>query len=265
MTISTAPRTLLATMRYEAVMAGRARVLWWSLVPLSALAVLLAITSPKVTAADDPVQRVGTVAILFSLLCTVGVAVGLADRFVGHRRGGLTDLLDATAGGGAVRLVGALLGSLAVAVTVPVAAFLALVLVTAISFGSTTALGAGVLAVVAILLPAALVASTFAALLGVLVPPAAARVITVVAWFWATVLSPTLVPIPTITGTVLSPLGHYPAAAWLREPRSAATYGLDGLLRPEIGTPSALFAVLVALAASAVFLALTRIRLALAR
>lgn len=265
MTTATVPRTLFATVRYEALMAGRAKVLWWALVPLTALSVLLATTSPKVLATTEPVARVGTIAILFSLLCTLGVAIGLADRFAGHGRSGLTDLLDATAAGAAVRLVGALLGSLAVAMAVPVGAFLVLAVITAIMFGSGAALGAGVLAVGTILLPAALVLTTFAALLGVLVPAAAARVLTVLVWFWATVLNPGLVPVPTITGTVLSPLGHYPAAAWLGESHSAATYGLGGVLRPEVTTASAVLAVLVALVASAVFLALTRARLALAR
>ncbi|HEY2765375.1 MAG TPA: hypothetical protein VGJ13_15400 [Pseudonocardiaceae bacterium] len=265
MTTATVPRTLFATVRYEAVMAGRARVLWWALVPLTALAVLLATTSPNVVGSAEPVARVANTAILFAMLCTLGVAIGLTDRFVGHRRSGLTDLLDATAAGGTVRLVGALLGALAVAMAVPVGAFLVLVVITALSAGSGAVLGAGVVAVVTILLPAGLVLSTFTALLGVLVPPAVARVLTVLAWMWATVLSPALVPIPTITGTVLSPLGHYPAAAWLHESQAAATYGLDGALRPAVTTGSALLALLVALAASAVFLALTRIRLALAR
>lgn len=251
------PRTLLATAYYEALRATRARVLWWALTPLTALAVLLALTSGRITGLDDPSQRAGETAVVFSLLCALGVAIGLTDRFAAHRRSGLTEVLDATAAGGVVRVIGALFGSLAVALAVPVGAFAVLTVVTAITTGTTTALAAGMLAVVTILLPASLVSTTFAALLGNLVPVAIARVITVFVWLWATVLNPALLPVPTITGTVLSPLGRYPAAAWLHSTGSSATYGLDGALRPTPTSATALLAVLIPLVASAVFLGLT--------
>ncbi|GAA1231629.1 hypothetical protein GCM10009676_13310 [Prauserella halophila] len=255
-------RTLVATARYEALMAARGRMLWWALTPLTLLAVLLALTSEQVVGNADPVRRVAETAIVFSLLCTVGVAVGLTDRLRIHRRSGLTDLLDATAARGSVRLVGSFLGSLAVALAVPLIGFCTLVVTIAIETGSASALVAGLVAAAVIILPASVVLASFATLLGVLMPAAFARAITVVAWIWATVLNPTILPVPTVTGTVLSPLGRYPAAAWLHAPQTGATYGLDGVLRPVVSGGTATLQVLVVLAVAALLLSITNIRLA---
>lgn len=254
-------RTVLATARYEALIALRTKALWWSLLPLTALALLLAATSGRVVGASDPVRRVAETSLVFSLLCTLGIAVGLAGRLAGHRRSGLTDLLDATAAGIPARVAGSLLGSLLVALVPPVCGFLLLVVVTSISTGTPAAVGAGLLAIVVVLLPASLMLSSFAAMLGVLLPVAAARVLTAVFWLWATVLNPMLLPVPTATGTVLSPLARYPAAAWLHASPASATYGLSGALRPEVHSATATAQVLCTLAASAVFLAVAAIRL----
>lgn len=256
-----AVRTVLATARYEALMALRTRVLWWSLLPLTALALLLASTSGRVVGAADPVRRVAETALVFSLLCTVGIAVGLCDRLVGRHRPGLTDLLDATAAGIPARVLGSLLGTLLVASAVPVIGFLLLVVVTAISMRAPEALGAGLVAVVLVLLPAVLVLSSFAAMLSAFVPVPAARVVTVVVWLWATMLNPALVPVPTITGTVLSPLARYPAAAWLHASPESATYGLGGALRPEVGAGTAAAQLLAVIGTAAVLLAVTGFRL----
>ncbi|MGH3750685.1 MAG: hypothetical protein ACRDT8_25210, partial [Micromonosporaceae bacterium] len=183
-------------------------------------------------------------------------------RLSGHRRPGLAEVLDATAGAGAARAVGGFLGSFALAMAVPVAAYLGLVAVTAVEFRSVATLGAGVVAVLTVLLPGGLALGAFSVLLGVVAPAALARVVTAAGWVWATVSTPWLAPYPTVTGTVLSPLGRYPAAEWLHGSPWLATYGLDGPLRPEVDTWSALLAVLAPVVAAACFLALTWIRLA---
>lgn len=255
-------RTLVATAWYEARMSARGRMLWWALTPLTLLAVLLALTSEQVVGSDDPVRRVAETAIVFSLLCTIGVAVGLADRLTVHRRSGLSDLLDATAAHGSVRLVGSFLGSVGVALTVPLIGFGALTVTIAVDTGSVSALLAGLVAAVVIILPASVVLTSFATLLGVLLPAAFARVITVVVWVWATVVNPTILSVPTVTGTVLSPLGRYPAAAWLHASPTGATYGVDGLLRPVVTSGTATLQIGAMFVLAAVLLTLTHLRLA---
>lgn len=263
--IAVRARTVLAAARCEALMALRARVLWWSLLPLTALSLLLASTSGRVVSADDPVRRVAEAALVFSLLCTIGVAVGLADRLVSHHRPGLADLLDATAAGLPARMFGSLLGSLLVALAAPVSGYVLLVIVVSISTGAPEAVGAGALAIGVVLVPASLASSSFAAMLGVLVPVQAARVLAVVVWLWSTMLSPALLPVPTITGTVLSPLGRYPAAAWLHASPETATHGLDGLLRPEVHSGTALLQLLAMFTAALVFLTVASFRLSARR
>lgn len=258
-------RTLLAAAFYEALMVLRTRALWWSLLPLTALSLLLASTSGQVVGTDDPVRRVAETALVFSLLCTIGISVGLADRFINHHRSGIADLLDATAAGLPARIVGSLLGALLVALTVPISGFFLLVTVTSFNMAAPEAFGAGLLAVAVVLLPASLALSSFAAMLGVLIPVQPARVVTVVVWLWSTMLSPALLPIPTITGTVFSPLGRYPAAAWLHSSPETATHGIDGLLRPEVHSGTAVLHLLAMLTAAALFLAVAVIRLSARR
>ncbi len=81
-------------------------------------------------------------------------------------------------------------------------------------------------------------------------------------WIWATVFNPTLLPVPTLTGTMFSPLGRYPAAAWLHTSPTGATYGADGVLRPAVHGGTAALSLLVLLAVTLALLALARIRLA---
>ncbi|GLV51026.1 hypothetical protein TBS_15960 [Thermobispora bispora] len=72
-------------------------------------------------------------------------------------------------------------------------------------------------------------------------------------WAWATVLNPRVLPIPTVSYTILSPGGGYPAVAWLGAPRRAAV--LNG---QEIGASAAAVNLLVVLACTAVLLAVAR-------
>ncbi|MET8999278.1 hypothetical protein [Amycolatopsis sp. NPDC004169] len=238
---------------YEARMAARGRVLWLTLLPLTALAVLLALSSPAVAGQDDPAGRIGTTVLVVNTFATAGLGVALAGRLNQHSAPGLAEVLDTTPGGGTTRLAGVLAGALAVAL-VPVSAVV-VVIGAAVSIRSGTAapLAYAVLGVLTVLVPAAVAMTTFAGLLGLLMPVIVARVLVVALWFWATQLSPSFVPVPSPTGTVLSPLGGYPAVAWLGARRIWAGRGLDGVLSPAPGSGAAVLNVVLVLVSAAVF------------
>ncbi|CAL9650191.1 hypothetical protein SUDANB105_06602 [Streptomyces sp. enrichment culture] len=232
---------LLWTIRYEALMAVRRRVVWAAVLPLAALTLLLAVTSPVVTDPADPAVRVGVTAVLANTFCTLGLALALTDRL---RRGvearGMPELLAATAAGRVPRGTGALLGPLLAALG-PVAALLLLYgAVLSLTETSGRPLTAALIALGTAVLPAALLATAFAGLLGLLMPVAAARAVVVAVWLWATHFPPRFSPLPTPTGTVFSPLGGYPLVAWADAPRIWAARGGTGPLRPDVTGTSAL-------------------------
>ena len=84
-----------------------------------------------------------------NLLVTLGVAVGLTDRFARTRRRGLGEVLDTTTAGPTRRMLGTLLGALTVALAPAAVGMLALGGHFAITRGAVTALGWAIVAFVA--------------------------------------------------------------------------------------------------------------------
>jgi ABC-2 type transport system permease protein len=72
-----------------------------------------------------------------------------------------------------------------------------------------------------------------------------------VVWLWACHFPPSFSPVPTPTGTVLSPLGGYPLVAWAHAPEVWAAREGTGALRPAPGDPAALLNVALVLATAA--------------
>ncbi|MFF4596830.1 hypothetical protein [Amycolatopsis sp. NPDC001319] len=250
------------SVRYEARMAARGRVLWLSLLPLTALAVLLALSSPMVTGMADPVGRVGMTLVVVNTFAVAGLGVALAGRLSQHTRPGLTEVLDTTPAGRTTRMAGNLAGALAVALT-PIAGVVVLIgIVASAQAGSVAPVVNSLLGIVTMLVPAALAITTLAGLLGLLMPVVLARVVVVALWLWATQLSPGFVPVPTPTGTVLSPLGGYPAVAWLGARHVWAARGRTGFLSPPAGAGSALLNIALVLMCAVVFFCAARLVLA---
>src|SRR5690606_41903916 len=97
---------------------------------------------------------------------------------------------------------------------------------------------------------------------GLVMPRALARVAGVLAWCWATIATPRFSPVPTPTGTLLSPLGGYPGAAWLGQPEVLAHRFLDGPLSPPVGTGTALLNLAAVAGTTALFVAAAGLLLA---
>ncbi|MFF4605288.1 hypothetical protein ACFY12_21460 [Streptomyces sp. NPDC001339] len=240
---------LLWTLRYEALMAARRKTVWGSVLPLALLSLLLAITSPVVTAHSDPAVRVGAATVLINSFCTLGVGLALADRLRRDRDShGISELLSATPAGPFMRTAGRLAGPLLTALA-PIAALILLhAVVTSATGGSVAPLGSAVVSLMTAVLPSAMLATSLAGLLGVLLPVAAARAVTVVVWLWACHFPPSFSPLPTATGTVLSPLGGYQLVAWAHAPAVWAARQGTGVLRPAVSNTTALLNVALILA-----------------
>lgn len=248
-----------AGLRYEIVMALRHRPLWLAMVPLSVLAVLLAIASPGIGPDAPPGLRIAQVAGAVTLLSSVGVVVAAADRWRRQLQPGVAELLDATPAPSLLRVSSSVVATVLVASVPPAVVILGSAVVVAVRGGSVSALGAGVVAATVVLLPATLLAGCLSATLGLVLPLAAARVVGVGVWAWATIATPRLLPFPTVTGTVLSPSGSYPSVAWLGGTPGEATRGATGWLSPAPTTATAVLNVALVLLASVLLLGLSRL------
>jgi ABC-2 type transport system permease protein len=201
------------TVRYEVTMAFRGRTPWLALLPLCVVALLIGLGSPALTGYDNPVARIGATASMVTVIGSIGVAVALADRLSAQQRTGLHELIAATPMVAATRMVWVLLGPWLVAMVPVAVVVLAIGARIAGAEGSVRPLPAALATLLTMVVPGSLLLTAVANLLSLLVPVAAARVLVVPFWYWATALSP-LIRVPTLTGTVLSPGGAQQAAAW---------------------------------------------------
>lgn len=245
---------LAASARCDVVMTLRSRLLWLAVAPLAALSLLLAFTSHHGGASAGPGARVADTAVMVNLIGGLGLAMALADRFRWHRRIGLADLLAATPGSPTARLAGTLAGSAAVALVPMAAALLVFGVVTAIDTGGVRPVATALAGIVLVLVPGGLVVAALAALAGLVLPVTIARIAVAGVWGWATIFNSRVLPLPTVSYTMLSPAGGYPAVAWLGAPRSDAV--LDG---QAISGGAAAVNVLVVLACTVALLAVARI------
>ncbi|MFF9345842.1 hypothetical protein [Streptomyces sp. NPDC014734] len=243
---------LLWTLRYEALMTARRKVVWGAVLPLALLSLLLVITSPVIVGHGDLAARTGAAAVVVNTFCTLGVGIALADRLrLGLEARGMAELLAATPTGVLPRTAGVLGGPLLTALAPVAGLFLLYAAVFSVAGGSFAPIVSAVVALCTAVIPAALLVTAFAGLLGVLLPVAAARAVTVAVWLWACHFPPAFSPLPTPTGTVLSPLGGYPLVAWAHAPEVWAARQSTGVLRPEADGTAALLNVALVLAMAA--------------
>ncbi|MFD7643995.1 hypothetical protein ACFV4P_25465 [Kitasatospora sp. NPDC059795] len=254
-TVTTA---VAVTAAYEFRMATRAKVLWFAVLPLLAIATVVLATSPRIGAEDSAAAKVGGWAVVINLITTVGLGVALADRFVRIRGMGLTELLESTPASTAGRMAGTLVGSLAAALA-PVALLMVVVGgYFTVADGSPAALGWAVVAFLTVIVPGALLLSTFASTAALWVPLPVARVLSALIWFWMTAFSSNVVPTPSPTGTLLSPLGDYVATGWMGSTRIWAGHGHPEAISPHPSAASALANLVVVLLLTAVLFGIAR-------
>lgn len=247
-----------AGFRYELLMQLRKRSAWLTMAALAALTVVVSpgnVTS--VFSEPDPAAAMVFAGRLVLLLLPVGFGALLADRLVRDEVLNVRQVLDATPGHQAARLLGKYLGA-CLACAVPV---LGCYLAMAVGYGDFAALRYALVVAVAVLVPALLFVGAFAMLCSLVMPAPLFRVLFAGYWFWACLVDPGL--LPTLNQTLVGPVNAYALEVFLGADLAGPVPGAAfNLLRPDPTTATALLSVAVLLAMAAGALAAARALLA---
>jgi hypothetical protein len=220
--------------RYEFLMQIRKRSLWITTAVLAgALVVLQGDRGPRYVPAGTPARIVMTNwAILLSILLPLGFGMVLADRLVRDRRLGVGRVLDSLPTEPRALVVGKYVGSVAATAVAGLAALLVAAVVEFAARRDVALFGWAIVVFALVMLPGLLFVGAFAVVTPMLITAPLFRILFVGYWFWGNMLSPLF--LPSLTGTLLTPIGDY-AASWLLG-ETALYAGADGFLpwlRPD--------------------------------
>lgn len=225
------------------------------LLPLMALIPLLGIGNPSLNALTSQ-GHVAEWAMLSVSLTGAGFCVAFVDIAAQHgaRFGRSDEIAAATLF--PVPLRSGLRAAAALALSTPILIGLIVIGVSDIftdaGFGG---LLAAALVYLTVVLPGLLVALGLSAALGAFLRPTLARILSLAVWAWSILLSPAVVPIPSPSGTLFTPVGDYAAAAFFgAQPLFAGT---ARWLSPEPSSFYAVVAVTVLLAVATALFAIT--------
>lgn len=229
-----------AVCRYEFRMQARKRSLWVSTLLLAAfMALTQGDRGPRYAAGATAREVMIQWAFLFSIVLPLAFGAVLADRLVRDRRLGVRALLTSLPVTDGRLLAGKYLGGVA-ATGLP--ALLALFVAAgyeSVNRGTVAVFGWAPVAFAVVMLPGLAFVAGFALVCPLVLSAPLFRVLFVGYWFWGNLTYPGFVP--SLTGTLLTPLGDY-AASWLLG-ETALYAGQPGwleFLRPEpTGTAAA--------------------------
>lgn len=237
---------LLAVGRYEFRMQVRKRSLWLAMLLLAAvIALTQGDRGPRYTEAGAPAREVmAGWALLFGIVVPIGFGMVLADRLVRDRRLGTTALLESLPVGPRVLLAGKYLGGLASSALPGLLAMLVAGGYETVHRGDPLMLAWAVLAFGLIMLPGLAFVAGFALVSPLVISAPLFRVLFVGYWFWGNMLPPEF--LPSLSGTLLSPIGDYPVSWLIGE--TALYAGVPGwlsFLRPAPSGVSVLVSVVL--------------------
>lgn len=214
--------------RTHAKVAGRQRALWFTVIPLTGFATLLALTAPEAPATGGT-RELAFTGNLIAIFTGIAYAAAFADFFTAPVRLGMPEL-EAAAPVRPIVLRGArVLGAFTIVIAPSLAVLLAVALVQTLG-GSTWSLPAAVAVTATIVGPAALIAMTLSGLAGALLPRALGRIAAVLVWFYLVFWTP-LIPVPTLNGTIFNVIGDTVAEGYFGTSPiypPTGTFGLDG-------------------------------------
>jgi hypothetical protein len=237
-------QTLWGVLRYEFRMQVRRPVLWLVFLGF-ALLDLKAITSDL----SDPtirniylhmstLQLAATITLATNWLPPLGVGILLADRLVRDRRTRVDELLTTLPGALRMRLLGKYLGVTCASLVPAFLLFLLMMGASVWSTGNMLLLPAGVLCYAVIVLPGMLFVAAFSLACPLVIWLPLYQFLFFGYWFWGNMLSPH-VGIPTLNGTILTPMGSVIVAGFF----STGRFGEDQSL-PFINGVASLAALL---------------------
>ncbi|WP_414121403.1 hypothetical protein [Corynebacterium nuruki] len=184
--------------------AGRQKALWFTAVPLTAVATLLALTS-QTRPATGGVEDLAFTGQMIAIFTGIAYAAAFPGFLTGSVRLGMSELEASTPVSPAVLRAAKVAGAFLVVVT---PSFVVLLLVAARQTvgGRPVALFDAVLVTLTVVAPAALSAMALSGFAGALLPRALGRIAALLVWLLAVFSSP-LVPLPTVNGTVFTFVG----------------------------------------------------------
>lgn len=159
----------------------------------------------------SPFQLSGTVTLLTNWLPPLGVGILLADRLVRDRRTHIEELLTTLPGTLRIRLLGKYLGATCASLVPAFLLFLVMIGVTTWVTGNVLLIPAGLLCYAAIVLPGMLFIAAFSLSCPVVIWLPLYQFLFFGYWFWGNLLNSNS-GIPTLNGTILTPIGRVIAA-----------------------------------------------------
>ncbi|HEV7712921.1 MAG TPA: hypothetical protein VGP16_32310 [Asanoa sp.] len=251
---------LLAVARYELRMQARKRSLWISAALLGGVLVLLqGDRGPRSLPVGTPPREVmATWALLFSILMPLAYGMLLADRLVRDRKLRVEPLLESLPHAPATRLAGKYLGGVAACALPGLGALLVAAAVEVAHRHDPALFLWALVAFASVTLPGIAMIAGFALVCPIIVSAPLFRVLFVGYWFWGNMLAPGL--LPSLTGTLLTPIGDY-AVTWLLGDDGpalfAGTPGWLSFLRPDPSGATAAASVAVIILCGLIPLAVT--------
>ncbi|GAA1370033.1 murein hydrolase transporter LrgB [Brevibacterium luteolum] len=203
--------TLIDLARTHSRVARRQKALWFTAIPLTAFATLLAVISPA---------RPGTGGIadlafsgqIIAMFTGIAYAAAFADFFTAQAKLGMHELEASTPAPGALLRTARVLGAFSVVIAPSLAVLLVMGLMQTIS-GHPWSLPGALAVTATIVAPAALITMALSGVCGVLMPKALGRIVAVLVWFFL-IFSSSVLPLPTPNGTVFSVIGDAIVAGW---------------------------------------------------
>lgn len=190
--------------RAHARMARRQRMLWFTVIPLTALALSIGLGSPKAPGTGG-VEDLAFTGQILAVFTGVAYTAAFADLFTTPTKLGMHEVEAAAPIAAIVLRITRVLGAFAV-VTFPSLVVLVVMAAVQAAAGNPQSLPGAVAVTVSIVAPAALIALAMSGLAGVLLPRAMSRIVAVIAWFPVVFSSP-LLPVPTVNGTIFNVVG----------------------------------------------------------
>lgn len=212
-------QTMWGVLRYEFRMQVRRPVLWLVFLGFALLdlrAIVSDLQDPNVQSIFmhlSTLQLAGTVTSLTNWLPPLGVGILLADRLVRDRRTRVDELLTTLPGALRMRLLGKYLGVTCASLVPAFLLFLVIVGVMVWATGNVLLIPACLLCYAAIVLPGMLFIAAFSLACPVVIWLPLYQFLFFGYWFWGNMLSPH-VGIPTLNGTILTPIGSVIAASF---------------------------------------------------
>lgn len=239
----------LALARTHARVARRQKGLWFTAIPLTAFAALLAVISPA-RPGTGGIEDLAFSGQIIAMFTGIAYAAAFTDFFTARARLGMDECEAATPAPPLGLRAARILGTFSVIVFPSVAVLLVMGVVQTLS-GQPWSLPGALAVAATIVAPAALLAMSLSALAGALLPRVLGLLAGLLAWFFLIFTSP-LLPIPTVNGTLFNVVGDAVASGYFGSNTiypAAGVLGVDGSAGGATGSLAAQLVAIVVLLA----------------